>query len=298
LDKDDKKSERSVKLIILFGFAAALTILLLTAVYRFAQPHNGSVPSMPSLNINQNELKDAVDRLHKRADSVKKLNSYQASTLEAFFKLNMVEISSKDPQTVIAAQAGFEQQTQIPATAKKERYLLLGDYVAVKFEKALKKVLLRAENEGLKKIINLEDADYANLVKLSGSFLVSLIQRGAVAEDGKLLIPDYMPQIIFRRRWRMLGGLPYRYNFLEVEALVDNYYLLMQTEPSLVDKRLKAVKRVKQLTPDFDYILARAIVYYEGKERQRAIEVLKSAIDSDADNFTAQQFLRFLKNNK
>ena len=296
MNKDIKFKKNKIRTVVLYSIVLIILFLIAFIVFKFARPSKGAVPAMPALKINTDKLNVAIKRFKTRAQSIKELNSYQESTLQSFYKLNISEIKIKDPKILGAIQLGFEQQAGISSTGEKEKFLLLGDYAAMQFDNQLKQFLKRAGTTGVNRLIKQKDKLYLKLIKTGGNFITAFINSGVLSDNGELLVPDYIPQIVFRRRWRMLGGLPYRYNFLEIEALVDNYYLLTHTDHRFVDKRLRALNYIKKASPDYDDDIAKAIVYYEGKETKRAIAVLKDVVSADNTNFKAVQFLRFLKN--
>jgi len=245
--------------------------------------------------VDDEQLAFALKRLKDRA-ALPVEADYAERVTGAYYQLNRAESGVDSVDGLNRLMAQFEQTTGIPSTARKERYLLLGDRLAVAFEVRLQKLLAAASQKGLSRLIKSGAPEYLSVVEISGSFVSTMARMNTLREDGTLTVPSYIPQIVFRRRWRMLGGLPYRYQFLPVESLVDSYYLLRWSSPTLVDERVRAAARVKRFVPAFDEILARAIVYHEGGETKKAIALLEAHRTRKANRDVLEQFLRFLKN--
>jgi len=274
--------------------AAALTVIG-TGVYLLSRSGSGRVPDMPAVAVDDEQLAFALKRLKDRA-ALPVEADYAERVTGAYYQLNRAESGVDSVDGLNRLMAQFEQTTGIPSTARKERYLLLGDRLAVAFEVRLQKLLAAASQKGLSRLIKSGAPEYLSVVEISGSFVSTMARMNTLREDGTLTVPSYIPQIVFRRRWRMLGGLPYRYQFLPVESLVDSYYLLRWSSPTLVDERVRAAARVKRFVPAFDEILARAIVYHEGGETKKAIALLEAHRTRKANRDVLEQFLRFLKN--
>ncbi|MBN2803395.1 MAG: hypothetical protein JXR91_09895 [Deltaproteobacteria bacterium] len=283
------------KKVIIYISVLLVAIGSAALVYYLSRSSRSTRPEVPAVKIDKNSLDIALKRFNERAKSVHELDSYQKNVMTVFKKLNLEEITSKDIKDILSTKSVFEQATQIGSTGNKERYILLGDWAAYQFNELLFIFLNKCKKHGgVSALIKNGDSDYGRLVESGGNFIVNLIKQKALLDTGELLVPDYIPQIVFRRRWRMLGGLPDRYEFMEIEALADNYYLLTHTDDMLVDRRLHAVKMIKRYYPEYDEIFARAVVYYEGKETERSKAVLKRLDPKRLESNDIKQFLNLL----
>jgi hypothetical protein len=285
-----KKREKHLK-IALFIFFALLTG---TVVFFAASRKHGDIPPMPSVNIHADDIAFARNRLKKRAAGIV-ITDYHKTLFNLFYKLNIAEESENSSANLPALMREFEKKTQIGATAKKERYLLAGDYMTVQFKKALDKVFNEAASQGLNSVISNRTKAYQNFVKVGGTFLKKFINKGLVQNNGKLNVLPDVPEILFKRRWRVLGGLPYRYKFLKVETLIDMQFVLKNSDKTDIKKRLNAVKRIKQFDSDFDEVISTALIYFEGKNRKKALAVLKNAEKKGRSDLRIESFIEYLK---
>ena len=274
-----------------------LVAALFLAVYFGASSGKGALPPMPEVPVDAAQMAFAVERLERRAKSVK-LDNWHKELIDAFEKLNIAEAQKQNGKTIAGLHQIFLNKSGIPQTAQKARYLLLGDYLAVRFEAMFKQVLAEIGKQGVAQAMMAQSTAYQELVKLSGNFLQDSIHMGLVRPDGTLRVAPYVPQILFRKRWRALGEIPFRYRFLEIESLADSIYQLNFGSRDALDMRLRAIRRIQKAVPDYDDVTAKALVYYEAKETAHAIEILKNALKAQPDNFTMNQFLLFLSNDK
>lgn len=282
------------KLFAVILFVASL-IALFALVFYWASPKGGALASMPIAKVDSAKLDFALRRLKKRANSLS-MESYHQELLTAYQSLNLAEVQQRDSVQINRLTAIFLDRTRIAQTAKKERYILFGDYLAFSFEKQLIKVLTHAQKKGMKAVLQQKDESYEKLIALSGNFLLNMYRSGMITERGELSVEKHVPQILFRKRWRVLGGLPFRYQFLEIESFIDAKYMLEHASSFAVDDRLTAIKRIAKMDLNFDSTIATALVYYESKEMARAIGVLKNANKDRPDDFTLNEFLLFLTN--
>ncbi|MBN2528525.1 MAG: hypothetical protein JXR76_19205 [Deltaproteobacteria bacterium] len=286
---DSKKKLVIARVAFIFG----ILIVVFLSIYFLSTPRQGALPVMPEVSINDSQIDFAVRRFRERAGSVE-LESYHNELTAVFKKLNLAEAENSDNDTIAHIQALFLEKTLISQTAQKERYLLTGDYLALAFENTLNRVLGEIRQKGLARAMGDGSAAYRELVALSGNFLKKSIENGMIRQDGQQQVPSYLPEILFRKRWRILGELPHLYQFLEIESMADAAYTLKYGNPVDVDRRLRAVRRIQQSIPGFDYRLATALIYFEGGETERAKAVVTAALKDDPDNFTMNEFLLFL----
>ncbi|MBN2716941.1 MAG: hypothetical protein JXX14_13900 [Deltaproteobacteria bacterium] len=285
-----KKNVRLKWMLLVVAVAATFV-----GIFFLASPRNGALPPMPEVKIDRTQMAFAVNRFKKRAGAVT-VERWQQNLINAYKKLNIAEARFDDAKTIEFLHRIFVEKSEIPQTAQKERYLLLGDYLALKFEGQLQKVLTDVQRMGLERVTAERNHNYQELIALSGNFFKESVQIGLIRPDGQLRVAPYVPQILFRKRWRVLGELPFRYQFLEIESLADAAYQLRFGKPSAMEMRLRAIAQIRRLDPDFNHQIASALVYYEGQESNRAIDVLKRALVKTPDNFTMNQFLLFLSN--
>ena len=274
---------------------AGLALMIFTAVFYVARPKHGAVPTMPEVAIDPTQIDFAVKRIRARARTVS-FSEYHHMLRDAYQDLNLAEVEGVDGKELMRLRQNFVEKTEIGQTARKERYLLMGDYLAVQFEKVLSDVLKDIGNKGLQPVLASQSANYRKLISISGNFLKEGIRSGLIGTDGQMHDASFVPQILFRKRWRMLGEMPYRYQFLPIESLVDAAYQLRFGNPAHPDSRLRAVQRIHRAVPDFNHLLASALVHYEAKEAERAKAVLARGLQKEPENFDMNQFLLFLTN--
>lgn len=277
------------------GLLLASLIVVFLSVYFLAKPTGGFVPAMPNVTIDNARISFSVKRLKKRAASVK-LESYHRELLAAFQAFNNAEAGGKDEKEIEALRLVFVDRTMIAQTAQKERYLLLGDFLAVQFEKHLFAVLKELRQMGLGEVTGRRSEDYRKLVALSGNFLANSVRIGLISKRGELNTEKYVPQILFRKRWRILGDIPFRLHFLQIESLVDAVYMLQFGNAANTSQRLEAVKRIEKQDDSFDSAIAKGLVLYQGRETKRAKLVLEKAKKQRPNDFVINEFLLFLSN--
>ncbi|MBN2339945.1 MAG: hypothetical protein JXX29_05360, partial [Deltaproteobacteria bacterium] len=168
--------------------------------------------------------------------------------------------------------------------------------LAKQFETELFQVLESAHAQGMEQVMHAKPDAYRKLIKLSGSFLQNSLRVGLISKDGTLHAERYVPQLLFRKRWRMLGDLPFLYQFLDIEAVADAAYQLQFGNPRNVDIRLKAAERVGEQDSRFDVDVAKALVLYQGKESKRALLYLENVLKNRPDDFVINEFHLFLSN--
>ncbi|MBN2342145.1 MAG: hypothetical protein JXR45_11685, partial [Deltaproteobacteria bacterium] len=137
------------------GIALLLTGLgvVFAAVYYWATPTGGVIPSMPKVRIDSKQMDFAVKRFHQRAASVE-ITPFHEQLQAAFFALNSAEVSGSDASAINGLRQEFVQKTEIAQTARKERYLQFGDFLAKQFETELFQVLESAHAQGMEQVMH------------------------------------------------------------------------------------------------------------------------------------------------
>ena len=253
------------------ALAVLLAMGLALLIFFLARNAQDPTPSMPEPTIDIAQRDAALKRLQQRAGQHQD-DDYSRALTEAYFALNAAETQqpAAPPERIAELMNAFQERGLVPSTGQTDRFFRVGDSLAVAFEQALHRVLALAKTQGLSAVIQANGPEIQGLYKLSGSFFAHFLRRGIVAEDGTLSVDGAVPQILFRRRWRVLGGTAHRQDFLEIESLIDLNFVLHHTAPTQSALRLAAIRRIQGIDTNFDAELARALVLHEAGRIEEA----------------------------
>jgi hypothetical protein len=130
--------------------------------------------------------------------------------------------------------------------------------------------------------------------RIGGSFAARAVEREVITEVGEIDGPRNLPSVLFRVRWRALAGIDRREGLEPIEWLAHMDFVLAFSRPTSVEARLQAVGEITKIRPDFDAVLARAIVLHEAGRDGDAKALLDDAIGRGRSDETVTDFARAL----
>ena len=107
-----------------------------------------------------------------------------------------------------------------------ERFVLLGERLALEFSDALDDVLSIARRQGLQKTLEQGGERAERLVHAGGGFVTMSVARGLITDDGELHASRLLPQVLFRRKWCAMAGHEKHARLSETEELVNLDFLV------------------------------------------------------------------------
>ena len=264
------------------------------AVY-YLVSSEGRIPSLPRIELSENEQKKATEALLARLKGFELLAEEKELTA-LLTEIHRLETTLESEGSKLKETLSRFKKTASDMIEKdRQRYLLLGDYLAFEFGRTLDELLSVAQRDGFAAV-------RANNLKMieeievkGGSFLKRARRRGMIGDRGKLNAPRITPQILFRIRWRHLGGLPIEVELSPEERKAYYDFTVAFTSPSSVKRRLVAIHRIKETDDSYNELIAQAIVLHESGNDQDAYQILKKAIDqgrSDAEILSFAKALR------
>jgi hypothetical protein len=272
-----------------------LGVVALAALVFFLARRGGEIPPLPRPGFDDGEVRRSLEELAARAKEVS-ITDDERTLLEMFEKLNRAETAEpQGPETARQVEGMVKAVGEVAlarATRNPERYLRLGDSMAVEFDRALNAVLERARSGGLARALESEAGD--DLRRLGGSFVKRAVERELIDDSGEIDGPAHLAQVLFRVRWRAIAGMDRRRGLSPVEWLAHMDFALTFSRPESVELRLQAIDEIQKLGPGFDALLARAIVLHEAGMSGEALALLDEAIAGGRKDEPVLDFARFL----
>jgi hypothetical protein len=269
-------------------------VFLIVAVY-YVVSSEGSIPGLPRIQLTD----DNQDRV--TADLLSRIKGYEPNSVEKELALQLVGIHRLETaQNVEGAKLDealklFGRKASSIIHKDKKRYLLLGDYLAFDFAQALEKCLLIARRDGFDAMGASQRKKIEEIEVKGGSFLNRALRRGVIGDKGQLYVPRITPQVLFRIRWRHMGGLDIQEDLSSVERKAYFDFIVAFTNPLSVKRRLGAIKQLKEMDDSYDDLTARAIILHESGSDQYAYKVLKNAIDQGRSDVEILNFAKALR---
>lgn len=283
MGQDTSKNKLEKKRGALVGGIVALVALVAAAGVFFWVRGEGDLPQMPRAHISKAEQDEAVEALLGRIKgfAMYPLEQEMVTILE---KINNVEVDdslSEDQrrEKLEPLLAQFNRKAREQIIVDVSRYLEFGDYLAMRFEEALQKVLDEASQKGLGAVLAEGGPSVRELEAKGGSFLDRAVEVGAIGPDGELRAAKIAPQVLFRVKWRHMGSLSVDTEFTPVEQLAYLDFVVRYSKPESLNKRLSAIVALANFDDDYDATMARALVLYQAEKKADAYTELKSAID-------------------
>jgi len=270
-----------------------LGAVALAALVYFLTRRTGDVPDLPRPQFDADQVEQATADLAKRAAEVS-LTDDERALIGMLEDLNRAETAEPTgPESAVQVEGMVKAVGEVArarAARNLQRYLRLGDSLAIDFGEALGALLTEARGDGLERAMRSDAGD--EIRRLGGSFASRAIERGLLTEDGAIDGSVLLPHVLFRVRWRALAGLDRREGLAAVEWLAHMDFVLTFSRPSSVEARLQAIDEIVKTQPEFDALLARAIVYHEAGMDDEALSLLSEAIAAGRADDAVTDFAR------
>ncbi len=283
-----RKKTSTVALIASF-IAVLLGIALF--VYRAAFL-KGHIPDFPDITVIPKDAEASLQAQAKRARSFRPTDA-EAELITRLEDIHLAETGQETevPSASVERQVdAFRQSLKSAAKTDHARVLLLGDYLADRFQKALEAFLAESPAAGKN-----QAGEMMRLIMTGGAFYMKAVQRKLINPDHTLNVSKALPAVLFRYRWRILAGLPGDDGFTDTEQKLLFDFTIRYVDKQEVDRRLSAVKRLSALVPGYDSDIAEALVLYEADRYKEAIRVLDGAVARGRQDATVENFRRAIE---
>jgi hypothetical protein len=269
-------------------------VILVVGVYYFVSS-KGRIPSLPRVHLTADDQNQAIEELLSRIKDYEP-NPEEKELALLLTRIHRLETTQKDDGAKLPEVLKlFNEAASDVIRRDKKRYLLLGDFLASEFAKSFENLLSLARREGFSRMSARDNKKIEEIKIKGGSFLTHARRRGVIGDKGQLHVPRITPQVLFRIRWRHMGGLPIdeELNSQEKRAYFD--FVVAFTDPLSIKRRLGAIKRLKETDNSYDDLIARAIVLHESGSDQNAYRELKTAIDQGRTDAEILDFAKALR---
>ncbi len=253
-------------------------VAIVVAVYFFISS-KGRIPGLPRIGLTDAEQKQVTDAL------IARIKGFEPHVVEKDLTRQLAGIhrleTMQNPQgaKLKEALAKFRETASNVIGEDRDRYLLLGDYLAFEFNRALHHFLPAVQRDGFSAVRANNPKMIEEIEIKGGSFLSHARSHGVIRDNGQLVVPQITPQVLFRIRWRHLGGLPIEEALTPVERKAYFGFVVAFTNPLSAKRRMGAIKRLKEMDNSYNDLIARAVVLHESGNDRKAYEELKNAID-------------------
>lgn len=282
----EKNTQKFVAATVFFAVLIGTALLSYRAVFL-----KGRIPDFPSVKFNPEEEKRAVNDLTSRSADFHPTNEESAliSNLE---EIHLAETGEEAEVPVASLERRVEDLNRnLRAHAAKEpsRFIAIGDYLAGRFQQALEKFLALKPTEN-----RARSAEAMRLTITGGAFYATALRRKMINPDHSLNISKALPQVLFRYRWRAMGGLSPTLEFTPFEQRLLYDFTVRFVDKNEVDRRREAVKALSTLQPGYNAAVAEALVLYEAEKVPEAVKVLDAALAEGRDDKTVVDFRQAL----
>ena len=264
------------------GYAAYRTVFL-----------RGHVPAFPTVRFDSAAAETSLRDCAARAERFHP-NESEATIIAGLEEIHLSETGEETeiPSATVERQVeAFHRNLGVAAQEHRERILTLGDYLAVRFQSALETYL-----EAPAPPDESRSGEMMHLIITGGAFYTRAVHRKLINPDRTLNISKALPSVLFRYRWRVLAGLPGTEGFSPFEQKLLYDFTVRFVDAKEVERRRDAVKSLSALLPEYDAVIADALVLYEGKQFKDALRVLNNAENSGRTDAAVKNFRLAVKN--
>jgi hypothetical protein len=295
--KTDKKTRpgatrrsKALAAAIAGSFAVAVLIFWLVS-------SQGRIPPMPRATFSAEEeaaaLKDLKGRIHGFAPTDEERDLIRL--LDEVHRTETAEDGPENQAEIRRKIESFRAAASRLSGMAEERYLLLGDFLAVEFDGALEALLAKiralSKNDNRAKGV----VSFERIERLGGSFFSRCVSRGAITRDGRLLASRLAPEVLFRARWRLLGELRLEIGLSLIEKKAYYDFVAAFTSPHSENQRLAAVGELGGLDKSYDTVIARALVFHQAGKDADAYKHLQEAIFAGRGGAAVRNFSRAVR---
>ena len=185
-----RKKTTTASLIAIF-IAVLMGIGLI--VYRAAFSR-GHIPNFPSVPINPQDAETSLQAQAKRARSFRPTDA-EAELITRLEDIHLAETGEETevPSASVERQVdAFRQSLGAVAKTDRARALLLGDYLADRFQQALEAFLAESPAAGKN-----QSGEMMRLIMTGGAFYMQAVQRKLINPDRTLNVSQALPTVLF-----------------------------------------------------------------------------------------------------
>jgi tetratricopeptide (TPR) repeat protein len=286
--KSPTKKKYPRPLLVIAGVAFAFfSIALLTYLFIGSR---GRIPEMPRISVKSSETDEAMRSLEERAAGFAPTEEERA-LIDALETLHIAETDHSQgvPPQLRTLLENLREQLAAYATSARLRFLLLGDYLALRLHKVLvKKLSLMAKEDPEAQLVD------PQIHQFGGAFYERLVEKGIVLKNGECAVSSALFPVLFRYRWRLLSGVESDAAFTNVEKRLLNDFVVRFVDSNQKERRLRAAEALYRLDPNYEITIAKARVLYEAGEEENAIRALEEALKRGERNREIEGFLSAL----
>ncbi len=280
------KKIRMVAVLVMVGIAL-LVYLRITSSPR--------MPEFPRCAISQNRANQVIQSLRARTAGFEPSAKEKEliHLLQRVHQLEAGDPSAAESDELVQKLSMVRFQSERLTGVSLDRYLKLGDHLAVNFHDALETYLLlvRANPGGHSD----SDSAAASVIDRSGAFLKLALKRGAISPDGTMHMSPITPQVLFRVRWRSLANLRLDMDLKSPEKSAYFDFKAKFADKKNLKSRITAIAELTRTCPAYDATIARAMAMYQAGNKERAKKELENAIEKGRGTPQIKQLLRTLR---
>ncbi len=285
-------SKKTIEILkVAFGMLAVAAVGFIT--YKGVSSR-GHIPPFPQVRLDSKESEKSLLDTASRAASFSPKED-ELKLISMLEQLHLLETGEEEEEPTRSVETRTEELAAALKQAAKqnqERFLLLGDYLAVRFDSALKALLSQKPSKD-----ETRSYAYMRVTLFSGAFYMRAQKSGLIAPDRTLKGSAALPEILFRFRWRLLAGLPGTLELtrFEQKALFD--FTARFVDKQDVDRRLKAASKLAELDSTYDAVTAKALIRCEAGQYEQALAILNKATAAGRNDPAFQSFVRAVESN-
>lgn len=281
------------KAFVFLAVSAFIAVLAGAAVLTYrAVSSAGRIPQIPRASLSEKDAEQSISELTTRAADFHPTDKerHLISMLEA---LHLAECDKEEKAPSLSVKKRTEnlkRALQAEASRNPSRFLELGDFLALRFHAALEALLLEKPTDKPRRSIAL-----TRVTLFGGAFYKQALNRNIITPDRRLTVSKALPEILFRYRWRLLGGVsPSReFTAFEQKAILD--FTVRFADKHKVKRRLDAARKLSKKDPAYDGTATEALIFLEAGQKEKALDVLERRISKGNATETILQFKKALK---
>jgi hypothetical protein len=258
---------------------------LAVAVFFAARGRERPLPEMPRAVFGDAEIGTALASLRSRAERVVPRGDEVrvVADMRALHVAEAAALRGAEPKDRGAALFdAFRKTAAALATADRERYLLVGEKLALELQAALGPLLEAARRDGMPAILSGGGAELRRVVDAGGTFVFKAAERGVIDPRGEIRGARLLPEVLFRKRWCGAVGMAGAERFGGVERRAELDFVAAFTTD--VQQRLRAIDALAAMDRSYDGVVARALVLHGAGRDAEARRILEEAARTGRDD--------------
>ncbi len=284
------------------GFAMRIAVVLAAlciaaAVFRMVSS-KGRIPQLPRVVLSATEERTATEALRRRTAAFVP-SAQETGLVQLFEQMHRAETErlrkGANDKGPLGEQEAFRQAALQAVSLDESRFLLLGDWLALRFQDAFVKVLAHAQQHGIEAVTTEGSEMMRRLLLSGGTFFFRAVKAGAITPDGKLSASQIAPQVLFRVRWRHLAKVRLDEGFSAAEKKAHFDFVAAFASPVAEQSRVRAVSELKRLDKSYDNTVALGIVLHEAGNDKAAYDVVSKTMKNGRKDTALLEFAKALE---